>query len=170
MVVLVIAGLSGGCDEKLAERILAASKRQDERERKIAEAAEKLKADSVSPEIRRALDIVEASDFRFVVVKGERETLYSGAGFMQMLEGKTRWLGSDIKDFDDWLKQIGTTTFWNRHPYRVRMPSGHEVLFNEWIRRELAAAPIVAGATEQPPPEPLPDEGGAAMSDEEGAP
>ena len=74
-----------------------------------------------------------------IVVKGERETLYSGAGFMQMLEGKTRWLGSDIKDFDDWLKQIGTTTFWNRHPYRVRMPSGHEVLFNEWIRRELAA-------------------------------
>lgn len=126
-----------GCDERLSDRILAASKRQEERERQLEKAATKLETDALTPAIREVLEIVKRSDYKFVVVKGDRKRRYSGPEFQRMLESKTHWLGRDITDLDTWFSEIATSTFFKQRAYLVRLPSGQEVEFTGWVKREL---------------------------------
>ncbi|MCB9756114.1 MAG: hypothetical protein H6713_39835 [Myxococcales bacterium] len=125
------------CDERLAERITAASKRQEEREDAIDEAVKRLEHDSVPAEIREYLDAVERSDYTFIVVKGDSRRAMNGYDFTGMLEGKTKMLGRDIEDAALWLDEIGSGTFFKQVPYLVRLPSGEEVQFRGWVEREV---------------------------------
>lgn len=89
--------------------------------------------------IARALDQVAASDAEFLVRKGPGKVRrYSGYDFASMLTTKSLWLGRDIDDFDTWITEIASTSFFGGEHYRVRRPDGIEEPFRTWIERQLA--------------------------------
>ncbi len=126
-----------GCDERLAERITAASERQEEREKAIDDAVKRLQSDPLPEGIREYLDAVTRSDYTFVVIKGGTRRAMNGYDFTAMLETKTSMLGRDIEDAALWLDEIGSSTFFKQVPYLVQLPSGEEVEFRGWVTREV---------------------------------
>jgi len=152
---LLLAGLvwTSGCDDRLQRLITEASKRQEKREAWAAKAAEKQNSPDVSPEIDAALNIVERSDFKFLVRKGKgkgkkaEERRYNGLAFAEMLRFKTKWLGSDITDFKTWMHEIGRGVFFSGKAYIVKLPDGQELEFAKWLANELATVPMEVPAT-----------------------
>ncbi|MGB1275965.1 MAG: hypothetical protein ACPG77_09465 [Nannocystaceae bacterium] len=147
---MLLVGLvwSSGCDDRLKRLITEASKRQEKREAWAAKAAEKQSSPEVSPEIDAALNIVARSDFKFLVrkTKGKKteERRYNGLAFAEMLRFKTKWLGSDITDFNTWMREIGRGVFFSGKAYIVQLPDGQELEFAKWLGNELATVPTEA--------------------------
>lgn len=151
-----VALTAGACDEKLQNQLKNASDRQAARDAKKAE-AEALKArglapvDEVPPEIARAIKVVRMSDYDFVVRKGKARKKkdgedinakrYNGFDFASTLESKTRWLGRGVTDLPTWLDEIGSSSFFAKDAYLVRLPDGREMSFRTWLLEELEALP-----------------------------
>lgn len=92
-------------------------------------------------EIRAALELVETSEFEFVVhtgPEGSVETVYDGLRFSRMLRRKWDWLGHGMQDFDEWLAEIGASSFKSTIPYEVELAPGNRVPFEAWLMREMA--------------------------------
>lgn len=92
-------------------------------------------------EIRLALEIVENSGLDFIShtgPKGETETIYDGLRFSRMLNRKWDWLGHGMQDFDEWIGEIGASSFKSTIPYEVEIEPGNRVPFEPWLRREMA--------------------------------
>jgi hypothetical protein len=158
-VLAVLAVLAAGpaCDEKFQKFLSGATKRQGEREdKKAKEAAARAKKEAaISPEVRKAIDLVRGSDYDFVAVKsdGSRKR-YSGFDFAGMLESKSRWLGRGLDDLTTWLDEIGARTFFGARTYLVVLPSGREVPFRAWLEAEISELPAPLAPTDPAPPAP----------------
>jgi len=100
---------------------------------------------ALAPSIARALDLVAASDFFFLVHRGPHKPprRYSGPDFADMLTSKTLWLGRDIDELDEWFREIATGSFFGGDRYLVRRPDGVEEPFRSWVERQLIARPIL---------------------------
>jgi hypothetical protein len=148
LLALAVALAAGpACDDKLQSLLKKTSERHEEREGKKPGAAERQahKEAAISPDVRRAIELVRTSDYDFVSVASDgMRKRYSGFDFAGMLETKSRWLGRGLDDLPLWLDQIGSNTFFGRRSYMVRLPNGRELNFRAWLEAEIAALPTVA--------------------------
>jgi hypothetical protein len=146
---LILLSLACACDpDALQPRLQAIITSQGERaDRFNQREVEKSRGgrNALAPPIARALDIVAASDFFFLVHRGPNKPprRYSGHDFANMLTTKTLWLGRDIDDLDQWIREIATGSFFGDDRYLVRRPDGVEEPFPPWIERQLIARPIL---------------------------
>lgn len=154
---LAVIAAGPACDEKFQKFLSGATKRQDEREaKKEKEAAARARKEAaISPDVRKAIDLVRGSDYDFVAVKGDgSRKRYSGFDFAAMLESKSRWLGRGLDDLKIWLDEIGARTFFGARTYLVVLPSGREVPFRAWLEAEMAELPAPLTPPEPPSPPP----------------
>ena len=103
--------------------------------------------------IERTIEIIEGAADGVLFVTTDRkgdERLQTGAEFATGLRRKTKWLGADISDVDEWIEKIATRNFVSYQPLLVEIDAQARVPLNTWIRRARASVPQAPAAKRSP--------------------
>ena len=103
--------------------------------------------------IEALIRVVEGSEHTFYAPDGAGdEVAYDALAFAKMLRSKTNWMGSDLDDVDQWMREISGRSFRYDRPYEVATADGRRVEFLAWLRLQ----PEVVRITTPPSPSPSP--------------
>ena len=101
--------------------------------------------------IEQTISRIEAAppSVSFVIVDRDGvRTALAGAEMSKKLRAKTKWLGADIDDVDEWMREIGTRDYMSYLPYEVEIDGAPAGQLPDWI--ESPTVSDVPGAEETP--------------------